>query len=228
MRIPRISTLSIDWPNHIIGFFSALFGILIAFELDQWRERKQEEEIAQNAFTKLKQEIQINRNTLHEMASTNREMLALLKSHALPNLNDNLQFTGTRLQADSLNNNKNLMTVFYVDTTLWEPKINPPAHVVLGNLIQPVLQVSAWESAKTTGALNFMDYEKVLTLSSLYNAPRITDELLQIKTLVRSADQIKNKSQLAMLLEDLKKSHILIFKELEQYDLFVSMVDQME
>src|SRR5688572_17342624 len=109
MKIPRVRKLSIDWPNHIIGFFSALFGILIAFELDQWRERQQEQEIAQNAFAKLKQEIQINKNTLHEMASSNREFLSLLKSEALPNLNDNLQFTGSRFLADSLNSHKNLM-----------------------------------------------------------------------------------------------------------------------
>jgi len=228
MRIPRFKT-PIDWPNHTIGFFSALFGILIAFELDQWREQKQEEEVAQNAFAKLKQEIQINRNTLHETVNTNLELLSLLKSKVLPRLNDNLQFTGTRVEADSINNHKNLMMVAFVDTIPGRtPKKNPPVHIAFGNLIQPVLQYSAWESAKATGVLNFMNYEKVLSLSSVYNTPRVTDELLQIKVLIRSSDQVKNKNQLIEVLNDLKKSHLLIRNELEQSDLFVSIIEQME
>ena len=80
MKIPRYNKFSVDWPNHVIGFFSALFGILIAFELDQWRERQQEAEVAQNAFSKLKQEIQINKNLLHETVSTNLGLLTLLQT----------------------------------------------------------------------------------------------------------------------------------------------------
>lgn len=60
----RLRIGKIDWPNHAIGFFSALFGILIAFELDQWRETRNHQEEARNAFDKLKQEIQINKNSL--------------------------------------------------------------------------------------------------------------------------------------------------------------------
>lgn len=229
MKIPRLKKFSIDWPNHIIGFFSALFGILIAFELDQWRERQQEQEIAQSAFTKLKQEIQINSNALHETVATNRTLLSLLRTKLLPDLNDKLQFKGTRQQADSINHHKNLSIVVYIDTVSWlERKANAPAHIVLGNLIQPVMQYSAWESAKAIGALNFMDYEKVLSLSSIYNVPRIADELLEIKLLIRSSDQVSSKAGLDILLEELKKSLQIIDKELEQYNMFVSMLEQME
>lgn len=68
----------IDWPNHLVGFFSALFGILIAFELDEWKESRKEEKIAANAFIRLQQEIVINRNMLHEMVNTNLSLISML------------------------------------------------------------------------------------------------------------------------------------------------------
>jgi hypothetical protein len=229
VKIPRIPRFSIDWPNHIIGFLSSLFGILIAFELDEWREQREKSEIAESAFEKLMQEVQINKTTLHEMATTNLTLIAGLQNKILNRLDDNLLFTGSRVQADSANNHIDLMVVVFIDTVAWRKNNHaPPAHIALGNLVQPILHLSAWESAKATGALNFMSYEKVLTLSSLYNAPRITDELNQVKNLIRSADQVKKREQLKKLLTDLKTSFAIINRELVQYDLFVSMLEQME
>ena len=229
MRIPRITQFSIDWPNHVIGFFSALFGILIAFELDQWRERNQEDEIAKNAFDKLKLEVQVNNNSLHEMVRTNQNLIELMTTVVTPLLNDELQFTGSRIQADSINYNSDLKVVAFIDTAQWSSKQkHPPTHIVLGYLLQPIIHNSAWESAKATGALNFMDYEQVLSLSSLYNSPRITDELLLIKKLIQNAELITDKSQLNKLLKDLKKAHAIIDQELVQHDSFVSIIEQME
>ena len=229
MKLPRLGKVSIDWPNHIVGFFSALFGILVAFELDQWRESVQEGEVAANAFEKIKDEIQVNKTTLHETVNTNLTLISGLEDIVLPSLNEKLQFQASRVKADSINTNKDLMVVAYVDTIEWKKSGgNPPTHIVIGNLIQPVLHYSAWESAKSTGALNFMEYERVLSISSLYNDPRITDELEDVKELLRTSDDRKSKTQLADLLKELKKSHLLLQKELEQYDLFVSFLEQME
>lgn len=229
MKIPRLSQFSIDWPNHIIGFFSALFGILIAFELDQWRQDRQEQEIAKNAFEKLKLEVQVNNNSLHEMIRSNQTQINLMTERVVDFLNTDLQFTGTRVNADSINYSKELMSVIFIDTTSWTGKQQyPPVHIVLGNLLQPIIHNSAWESAKATGALNFMDYEQVLSLSSLYSAPKISDELQLIKKLIQNADLITGKSQLIRLLQDLKKSHAIIDQELIQHDAFVNIIEQME
>ena len=229
MNIPRIPKFSIDWPNHVIGFFSALFGILIAFELDQWRERNQEKEIAASAFSKLKQEVHVNNNSLHEMVSTNVKLIGLLNQYLTPQLNNDLQFTGSKIQADSINSNADIKIVAFIDTIGWTGKQKfPPVHIVLGYLSQPIIHNSAWESAKATGALNFMDYEQVLSLSSLYSSPRITDELVEVKRLIQSSDLITTKTQLIRLLKDLNKAHVIIEQELIQHDLFVRIIEQME
>ncbi len=226
LRMPKIS-FAVDWPNHIIGFFSALFGILIAFELDQWRESKKEEEIAANAFDKLKQEIQINKNSLHESTQLNLQLLAVLEETVLPLLSEDLHFDGEASQVTAYNADTQFARVAHIEElpTVGERYV---VHIGFGNFIRPVLHYSAWESAKATGALNFMAYEKVLSLSSLYNAPQITDELLHIKLWLEQADQIKTRAQLTDLLVRLRQAHRIIEDELQEYDLFVNMLEQIE
>ncbi|MCU0358961.1 MAG: hypothetical protein MUE95_15460, partial [Cyclobacteriaceae bacterium] len=90
----------IDWPNHLIGFFSALFGILIAFELDEWRERNNQRELADMAMERMMTEVEFNQNMLHSNVEENAFRLAVFIG-LLDKLNDQLLFTGTRDEADS-------------------------------------------------------------------------------------------------------------------------------
>jgi len=76
----KFSSWRVDWPNHLIGFFSALFGILIAFELDEWREAKNNREEAHNAFDKIKQEIQINKGALHEAVKNKSSISGIIRT----------------------------------------------------------------------------------------------------------------------------------------------------
>lgn len=98
----------------------------------------------------------------------------------------------------------------------------------MGSLLHPTLHYSAWESAKATGVINYIEYEKVLTISYLYNIPRITDELQEIRMLVRRSDEITSKSGFEKLLIELKESHHLIQAELANYDIFVNIIQDME
>ncbi|MFZ5973419.1 MAG: hypothetical protein ACOYXA_17675 [Bacteroidota bacterium] len=226
MRLPKIS-FAVDWPNHIIGFFSALFGILIAFELDQWRESRKEAEIAANAFDKLKQEIQINKNSLHESTSLNLQLLGVLEETVLPLLSEDLHFEGEASEVSAHNADANFIRVAHIEEVPMKGG-RYMVHIGFGNFIRPVLHYSAWESAKATGALNFMAYEKVLSLSSLYNAPQITDELLHIKQWLEQTDQVKTRTQLNELLVRLRQAHRILEDELQEYDLFVNMLEQIE
>ena len=50
----------IDWLNHFVAFASSLLGILIAFQLDNWRESRGENEKMQIALQGIKKEIENN------------------------------------------------------------------------------------------------------------------------------------------------------------------------
>jgi len=219
-----LASYKIDWANHIIGFFSALFGILIAFELEEWRDQKNQVEIAQIAFENLKKEIQINQNSLHENVANNINHITALQS-LLPKLDGQLKFTGSLVEADSINQ-------YFGQVVFIEKKsavgVKPVVHIGLGNIAVPIIQSSAWESAKATGALNLMNYEKVLSLSSLYNPPRILEELSEIRNLWRNSDNVVNKTDLTILLSEMEKANRSIETELQTFDQFVNILNAME
>jgi hypothetical protein len=219
---------NIDWPNHIIAFFSALFGILIAFELDEWRERRKEQELAQSAFANLRNEVGINKNLLHENIRANLQVIRSLQG-VLPSIDKNLVFHGSTQQADSINKKfGRLIFVNLADSIQSGRQWSWPVHFGVGNISIPSLQVSAWESAKATGALNFLPYERVLSLSFVYNDAKIIDELAEIRNLWRNSDGIKNKSDFTKLLSEMEKSHQILERELVEFDQFVNMLEVME
>jgi hypothetical protein len=222
-----ISRYRIDWPNHLIGFFSALFGILIAFELEEWRDQKSQAETARIAFENLKKEIQNNQTSLHENVSTNIRHISRLQG-LLPRMDDQLRFSGSLTEMDSIN--QNFGQVVFIEKSDPSPKNKekPLVHIGMGNITIPSLQTSAWESAKATGALNLMNYEKVLTLSSLYNPPRLLDELAEIRTLWRTSDNVTNKQELTILLTEMEKAHRSVAHELEVFDQFVNILNAIE
>ncbi len=217
----------VDWPNHLIGFFSALFGILIAFELDQWRESKNNQEDARNAFEKIKVEIQINKETLHSVVNTNLKLLELLEFEVIPHINDKLGYNGPTEAAIAINSKVYPVAIIHiVDTSL--ANINSSVTINMGSLSHPILHYSAWESAKATGVINNFEYEKVLAISYLYNTERILEELQEIRLLLRRSDEINSKIELEKLLSELKASHMIIQIELANYDMFENMVQSME
>jgi len=212
----------IDWPNHLIGFFSALFGILIAFELDEWREQKNQRELTTIALERMISEIEFNQNMLHTNVEENATRIRVL--HQLTDkLNDQLLFTGTRHEADSIN--RYYSHYILIDTVHYNVQQKGfPAHMDFSRLSMLMQHTSAWESAKATGVLNFMGYEKVLVLSSIYNYSSILEELSLIRNMTKQADDISNKTDLENYLIEVNESLNIVQRELDQYDLFVNMM----
>lgn len=223
----RFKVWKIDWPNHLIGFFSALFGILIAFELDQWRETKNNHEDARNAFEKIKKEILVNKETLHAVVSENLKRLELIELEFIPHINEKLGYNGSTKAAMTINTRVYPAAIIHIADTSFT-NINTSVTVNLGSLSHPILHYSAWESAKATGVINYLEYEKVLAISYLYSTERIVEELQEIRFLLRKSDEINSKIGLEKLLSELKESHMIIQSELANYDTFANMVQSME
>ena len=223
----KLPNLKIDWPNHLIGFFSALFGILIAFELEEWREHRNNQREAQEAMAKLKDEILINKNSLHEAVTANQQLISILGAQTLPQLNEHLVYQGSIEDAKRFNKEwYPVARIEIQDST--QIKITAPVHLYLNQLILPTLHYAAWESAKETGVMNSMEYDKVLTVSYLYNTPRIQDEWSEIRRLLRLADDKPTKSDLQKLLRELGECHRIIETELQSFNAFANMVEGME
>lgn len=80
----------------------ALFGILIAFELDSWRERSNPNELVAQAFERFKTEVRINQNSLHSNVRDNLRKIDALK-RVTEKVTESLMFNGTSAEADSIN-----------------------------------------------------------------------------------------------------------------------------
>lgn len=223
----KIKKGKIDWPNHIIGFLSALFGILIAFELEEWRQHRNNQSEAKEAFLKLKEEISINKTTLHETVSTNQQILSSMANDLLPHLSDNLSFKGSPQLANEINKKcQGFARIELVDST--SQQVVAPVSIFMNSLVQPPLHYSAWESVKSTGVINHLEYDRVLTISYLYNTPKITEELRELSLLLRQADETTNKTGLRKLIIELKEGYNVIEQELANYDIFAAMIEGME
>jgi hypothetical protein len=217
----------IDWPNHLIAFFSALFGILIAFELDQWRESRNNFEDAHNAFVNIKKEVETNKTALHAVIDENLKRLETLENYLMPYINNKLGFTGEVKTAIEINSQVYPIARINISDSL-SSNIDSSIIIHIGSLSHPTIHYSAWESAKATGVINHLEYEKVLTISYLYNSEQILDELQEIRLLVRKSDEINSKQSLKELIAELKESHYIIQRELVNYDMFASMIQSME
>lgn len=223
-----VSQYKIDWPNHLIGFFSALFGILIAFELEEWRDQKNQVEVARVAFENLKKEVQINQNSLHENVANNIKHINTLQA-LFSKIDTQLRFTGSKAEADSINQNfGQVVFIEWSDSVKKSNMIKPVVNIGMHNITIPALQSSAWESAKATGALNLMEYEKVQSMSYLYNPSHILEELSEIRNLWRNSDNVSNKAELSTLLTKMEKAHRSIEASLQAYDQFVNILNAME
>ena len=216
----------IDWPNHIIGFFSALFGIMIAFQLENWRQDSHDQALATSAFGNLKREVEINKNSLHETVRLNLETIRTVKE-ILALVDRELILEGTKAKADSLN--RKFSNVISIDVS--NSSINNrrwPVLFNMQNITIPSLQTSAWESAKATGSLSVMSYERVASLTFVYNNAKIIDEISEIRKLWRSLDKTNSKEEFSKLLVEMEKDHEIILRELNEFDQFFNMLQAME
>jgi hypothetical protein len=216
----------IDWPNHIIGFFSALFGIMIAFELEDFRKQRDEQSLAKSAFENLKKEVEINKNILHESVNGNLESIHTIQQ-LLKKVDNDFQFKGTHSQADSIN--QKWGNLLYIDTSdSVKRQLSWPTHFGMQNISIPSIQTTAWESAKATGSLNVMSYEKVASLTFVYSNAKISDELTELRRLWRNSDKAVTKSEFLLILSEMEKDHEVIGRELNEFDQFVNMLQAME
>jgi hypothetical protein len=222
-----LNNVKIDWPNHVIGFFSALFGILIAFQLDEWRESDREMRLAQEAFLRIKNETNLNKTMFFSNVETNEECLKAVVS-ILPYLNQELYFFGSYVHGDSINKVNPFISINIDSTLRGEEKIITNIIIALDRLQTPAMNSSAWESAKATGALNFMNIERVDLLSLIYNDLHLSEEIDEFRVLLKKADDIQTKKDFSELLIDLQRSHRIIQREAMTYESYVNILNALE
>ena len=164
----------IDWLNHTITFFSTILGIIIALALDDWNERRKEQQSIRTAIESLKGEMETNIQTIKENLSNLKSFSgfnsAIVKFRVGDIGDDLIAFMHcTKEEFDSLR-------AIYPNELSDESIIGKPKNsklIVRGEwfgLIPGNLSFYNWDAVKSSGILYRFEHDQIVTFSRLYGA----------------------------------------------------------
>ncbi|HYO12522.1 MAG TPA: hypothetical protein VE685_04925 [Thermoanaerobaculia bacterium] len=127
-------------PELLLEAGSVVFAVLLALGVDEWRERRNQEALAERARASILEEIRANREELRGTQAANRALFQKIEA-ALPRLAED---PGARLEEGS-------DVQFAITYQL------------------ALLSSAAWQTAQMTQAAHFMDYDQVTRISRVYD-----------------------------------------------------------
>lgn len=166
----RFRNIKIDWLNHFIAFLSALFGIYIAFRLENFRENQQEKERIQIIEKAIRNEIENNLMIYSQNVEVLSDWLEYNtfiwdktddKGQLVVGINEMSKMTEkhpTRL--------KDCELIKTLNDTLSIYKIG---EFIVDVVPMTGLSTSSWKAGIASGLLNSMDYSIVNNLTKIYD-----------------------------------------------------------
>ena len=157
----------IDWLNHTIAFLSALLGILIAFQLDDYQEDRREQEELQIALNSIKEEIEAN---LEIFTSNSEGLSEWLQYWELAQSTDGFEYVNKELFVNWQNQFPLRYQGWeiiedYGDSVLVKIK---PEDIVIDILPKTGISSSSWQAASYSGILNRLDHSTLSKLTRIY------------------------------------------------------------
>lgn len=176
-----IKMFKADWNNHLIAFISTIFGIIIAFQLQNWQKEKIENERLQFGIESIKNEIKEDFDMLDKTIKT-LEYYNGYTSFIEDHLNSDETIICTEATWDSLrnaysnNDDQGSNLKLFVDQIFAEINIkrklnNNSIEVEFLTPISffiPKIHTDSWEAIKFSGLLTSLPYDKLTTLTRLY------------------------------------------------------------
>lgn len=156
----------IDWVNHLFTFGGTLLGVLIAFYLSNYHENKRNEDRLEQAMTNIYEELENNKENTESHADTlalNIQVLEYLEEL----MDSTYDLITTQSKADELL--REYPRFLKIDGKTFVKDSLYDFDLTL-NLNFNMLQVSdiAWTSALAADILHLVDYQKSLSLHSIY------------------------------------------------------------
>lgn len=166
----KISFTKIDWLNHLVAFFSALLGILIAFELDSYREKSQETEKLKVTLTAIRNELENNITTYSHNVTVLSDWLEYFElSKKFVNGELKLeQSTFERLKKDNPDRFQS-WTIERIESDSFYIFLERKIRFQID--VGPISNISnsSWQAALYSGVLHRLDHERVVLLTQMYD-----------------------------------------------------------
>lgn len=157
----------IDWHNHTITFISTIIGILIAFQLEDWRENREEQTKINKAETSLVNELERNKIGLETSIKENKDWLLYADFILSHTYDDHLACTQQALDSaikmhPTRFSNSNFIRKFDQTTNLYGMSFE----VDIPFIFQ--IETATWEAVKSSGTLNFIEQSHVFWYVKTY------------------------------------------------------------
>lgn len=161
--------IKIDWPNHFIAFISSLLGILIAFQLQDWQEKRNENEKIEITLRSIKREIESDLKIYKTNADTIGQWLDycnFIFDHQNRGVRGMLATEKRFISFQAKNQNRKEYIKFikkYNDSlNLYDFTLQLDVAPKSG------LSTNNWEAAKSSGVLNNIDHSRMAVLTEIY------------------------------------------------------------
>ena len=156
----------IDWLNHMIAFLSALLGIVIAFQLEDFQEDQKEREDLQITLIAIKKEVENNQSIYRTNIETLAEFLDYIsiledKNDKEYRINKN-KFDKIKSKSPDRVDDWKLKRQENDSTLIFEPfDIDVPA-------AETGISTSSWKAGIYSGILNRLDHSNLSKLTHIY------------------------------------------------------------
>ena len=166
----KITEFKIDWINHFVAFLSALLGIFIAFQLQDYQEHRQEKEKLQITINAIRKEIKNNM----EIYSANIDDLSdwLDYYHLGKLVRENGEVGIPRSEFEKMKSKAPKRVDSWLTLDLGKDSIlihNDESMVIrLDVAPQNGISTSSWQAGLYSGILTRLDSKKLTLLTNIY------------------------------------------------------------
>ena len=157
----------IDWHNHTITFVSTIIGILIAFQLEDWRESREEQTKINKAEVSLVNELERNKIGLETIIKGNKDWLLYADFIMSHTYDDHLACTQQELDSAI----KVHPTRFSKSTFIKKLDTTTNLYGMSFEVDVPFIfqiETATWEAVKSSGTLNFIEQNHVFWYVKTY------------------------------------------------------------
>lgn len=165
-----MSNIRIDWINHLVGFFTALIGIFIAFQLDDWQEKNQEEEKVKITLAAIKSEIDDNRGIYQRDVTVLSNWLEYwdFVGANRPEFNGQMMATEKKMEIMKKRHPQRLDSARFIKRYNDSINIYSAGTIMIDVTVESGISTSSWEAAKSSGVLNSLDHSLMTQLTKIY------------------------------------------------------------
>lgn len=157
----------VDWQNHIITFISTIVGILIAFQLEDWRENREEQIKINKAEISLINELERNKIGLEGTIKENKDWLSYADFIFSHTHDDYLACSQQELDSirkvypGRFTRNK-FVNVLNKTTNLYQMSFEVDVPFIFQ------IETATWEAVKSSGTLNYIEQGNVFWYVKTY------------------------------------------------------------